>query len=108
MPSVIFTENANHDVRRLITFLKEKNMAAAMKAADAIIKAVRILEEFSEVGRHHEGLREHQRELLIHYGKSGYVALYEIRGDDVFIISIRHAREAGFTDNEGNTQKRLL
>jgi hypothetical protein len=40
-----------------------------------------------------EGLRE----LLISYGKSGYVALYsyEQRQDVVLVLAIRHQREAG-------------
>jgi len=39
------------------------------------------------------------RELLISYGKSGYVALYsyEQREDVVLVLAIRHHREAGYS-----------
>jgi plasmid stabilization system protein ParE len=38
------------------------------------------------------------RELVISYGRTGYVALYRVaaRGDRVEILAIRHQREAGY------------
>ena len=43
-------------------------------------------------------VRERLRELVISYGRTGYVALYRVaaRGDRVEILAIRHQREAGY------------
>jgi plasmid stabilization system protein ParE len=43
-------------------------------------------------------LESELRELIISYGRSGYVALYRfvIARDEVRILAIRHQRELGF------------
>jgi plasmid stabilization system protein ParE len=38
-----------------------------------------------------------ERELLIAFGDSGYVARYRLEGSTVLVLAIRHAREAGYT-----------
>jgi hypothetical protein len=40
------------------------------------------------------------RELVISYGKSGYIALYSYESSDdvALILAIRHQREAGFEE----------
>ena len=36
------------------------------------------------------------RELLIHFGDSGYVALYRYAADLVTVLALRHQKEAGY------------
>lgn len=70
---------------------------AAVAAIEVIRDGVDILERHPLVGRPcEEGLRE----LLISYGKGGYVALYsyEQRQDVVLVLAIRHQREVGFSE----------
>jgi plasmid stabilization system protein ParE len=37
-----------------------------------------------------------RRELVIHFGQSAYVALYEHNAEEITVLSIRHGREAGY------------
>jgi plasmid stabilization system protein ParE len=36
------------------------------------------------------------RELTVGFGDSGYLLYYGIEGDEVTILAVRHAREAGY------------
>ncbi len=78
-------------------FLSKNAPMAAVAAIEVIRDGVDILERHPLVGRPcEEGLRE----LLISYGKGGYVALYsyEQRQDVVLVLAIRHQREVGFSE----------
>jgi plasmid stabilization system protein ParE len=80
----------------LADFLVEEAPTAAVAAIDVIRDGIEILGRHPLVGRAcEEGLRE----LLISYGKNGYVALYsyEQREDVVLVLAIRHQREAGYS-----------
>jgi plasmid stabilization system protein ParE len=95
MPQVRFSAAAIRDLERLRQFLREKNPAAAKRAAMAIIKATDELHQFVQRGRPIEGMDEQYRELIIDFGRSGYVASYRVGVDgDVTILTIRHQREA--------------
>jgi addiction module RelE/StbE family toxin len=93
---VVYARHAFADLERLSDFLAENAPKAAIAAIDVIRDGIEILERHPLVGRScEEGLRE----LLISYGKSGYVALYsyEQRQDVVLVLAIRHQREAGYS-----------
>ena len=96
MAEVVYSRHAFFDLERLADFLIRDAPQAAVIAIDVIRDGIEILERHPFVGRPcEEGLRE----LLISYGKSGYVALYsyEQRQDVVIVLSIRHQREAGYS-----------
>lgn len=96
MARVVYSRHAFSDLERLADFLSEKAPSAAIEAMDVIRDGVEILGRHPLIGRPCEqGLRE----LLISYGKSGYVALYsyERPQDVVLVLAIRHQREAGFS-----------
>lgn len=95
MPLVRFSERALTDLERLFEFLVARDPNAATQAGARIIDATAILANHPLVGRAIEG---EMRELVISYGKSGYVALYRFlpHEDRVDILAIRHQREAGF------------
>jgi plasmid stabilization system protein ParE len=73
----------------------ERAFQAAQSAVTAIQSAVENLAAHPLVGRRLEG---ELRELIISYGRSGYVALYRfvVATDEVRILAIRHQREVGF------------
>jgi plasmid stabilization system protein ParE len=92
---VVYSRHAFADLERLTDFLIKDAPQAAVTAIDVIRDGIEILERHPFVGRQcEEGLRE----LLISYGKSGYVALYgyEQRQDVVLVLAIRHQRETGY------------
>ena len=95
MTRVVYSRRALADLERLADFLRGEATGAAVAAIDVIFDGVEILERHPLVGRRCEaGLRE----LVISYGKSGYIALYsyESQEDVALILAIRHQREAGF------------
>lgn len=96
MAEVIYSRHAFADLERLADFLVKEAPTAASAAIEIIRDGIEILARHPLVGRAcEEGLRE----LLISYGRSGYVALYshEQREDVVLVLAIRHQRESGFS-----------
>jgi plasmid stabilization system protein ParE len=96
MPSVTFAPEALADLRRLQNFLKGKNPRAAKDSGIAIRSAVQSLAKFPAKGRMPNQDRPELRELVIVFGKYGFVAQYRYDGRGVSISRIRHGREAGF------------
>jgi len=96
MPQVIFSPGALRNIERLREFLLPKNPVAAERAAEAIIKAILLLEQHPQIGRVIDGTSGKIRDLSIPFGHSGYVARYAFAGADVEILAVRHMREAGF------------
>ncbi|HLB13521.1 MAG TPA: type II toxin-antitoxin system RelE/ParE family toxin [Burkholderiales bacterium] len=95
MAAATYSARALADLDRLFDFLVAENPNAAAAAAAVIVDAVTILERHPYIGR---PVRGRLRELVISYGRTGYVALYRVaaRGDRVEILAIRHQREAGY------------
>ena len=95
MAEVTYSARALANIERLFDFLAAENPSAAGAAAAVIVDAVKILERHPHIGR---PVRGRLRELVISYGRAGYVALYraDARGDRVEILAVRHQREAGY------------
>ena len=96
---VRFTAEAEADLLRLFDFLLEQDYAAAEKARAAIAKAVDLLELFPFSCRKAlgGGGKPFLRELIIPFGSSGYVVLFEIeRRDAVTLLAVRHQREEDY------------
>jgi len=96
MPRLIWLRRALADLDRLHAFLKSKNPDAATRAVRAIRSGVRLLADHPQAGRPAEDLPAGFREWPIDFGRDGYISLYRYDGDDVVILALRHAREAGF------------
>jgi plasmid stabilization system protein ParE len=93
---VVYSRHAFADLERLADFLAKDAPRVCVAAIDVIRDGIEVLERHPLVGRPcEEGLRE----LLISYGKSGYVALYshEQLQDVVLVLAIRHQREVGYS-----------
>ena len=96
---VRFTTEAEADLLRLFDFLLEQDVAAAEKAREAIAKALELLEVFPFSCRKAlgGGGNPFLRELIIPFGTSGYVALFEIENrDTVTVLAVRHQREEDY------------
>ena len=74
----------------------EKDAEAAVKALESIDNGSLILERFPEAGRPALDLEPEHRELLIPFGVSGYLLLYRIENSLVYILAVRHQKEAGY------------
>jgi len=68
-----------------------------MRAGFAIEHQFTLLEKEPAIGRPLGDLPE-LRELVIVFGDSGYVALYQfdIKADSVYVLAFRHQKEAGY------------
>lgn len=93
---VEWLEPAIAGLERIYLFLAEKDEEAARAAIKAIREKAILLENFPNAGRPAEDLEPEQRELLIPFGVSGYVLLYRVEKNVVYILAIRHQREVGY------------
>jgi plasmid stabilization system protein ParE len=96
---VRFTPEAEADLLRLFDFLFEQDVAAAEAAPEAIAKAIELLEVFPFSCRKALGGDGNPflRELIIPFGGSGYVALFEIENrNTVTLLAVRHQREEDY------------
>ena len=93
---VRFTRGAKEDLRRLFEFLAERDIAAARRARKAIAKSIDFLTDFPWSCRKAIPDNPFVRELVIPFGGTGYVALFEIDDKGVTILAVRHQREDDF------------
>ena len=96
---VRYTAAARDDLLRLFDFLLERAQTieefdAAQLAIDALRTAVQGHLSRTPFIYRKAGNRVFLRELIVPFGNSGYVALYEIAGSDtVNILAVRHQLE---------------
>ena len=95
MAQIVYSQNAIGNLARAFEFLLEHDQAAAIASATAIREAVELLANHPMIGRRVEG---ELRELVISFGKTGYVALYRFipAQEQVRILAIRHQRELDY------------
>ena len=96
---VRFTAEAEADLLRLFDFLLEQDFAAAEYAREAIALAIELLEVFPFSCRKAMGGDGNPflRELIIPFGASGFVALFEIENREVVtLLAVRHQREEDY------------
>lgn len=96
---VRLTVEAEQDLLRLFDFQFEQGIASAERAQAAISKGIEMLEVFPFSCRKALGGSGDPflRELIIPFGRSGYVALFQI--DDtstVTVLAVRHQREEDY------------
>lgn len=95
MATVVYSARALEHVERAFAFLRAESPEAALAAVVAISSAVDALGRHPLLGRRIEG---EVRELVISYGRTGYIALYRfvVASDEVRILALRHQRELGY------------
>jgi plasmid stabilization system protein ParE len=97
--SVVLTREAQDDLDRLFELMLERELAReggqlepAQEALDAIEAGLALLGRFPFTCRK-VGASPFQRELVIPFGHTGYVALFEIvDGNTVVVAAVRHQR----------------
>jgi plasmid stabilization system protein ParE len=95
--TVRFTEEARDDLDRLYDFLlqqAEGDFTVAERALQAIRDGITVLQLAPYSCRKARPDDPFLRELVIGFGASGYVALFDIEGDAmVTVLALRHQRE---------------
>ncbi|WP_366919175.1 type II toxin-antitoxin system RelE/ParE family toxin [Burkholderia seminalis] len=77
--------------------LLERDGDAAARAADAIGQGVAVLRRFPFTCRKIENGNPFLRELIVSFGASGHVRLFEIEAaEQVTILAVRHHREEDY------------
>lgn len=85
---------AADDLQRLFDFLAAQDLAAAIQAREAFAKAFEFLQTFPFACRKAATEYPFLREMVISFGKGGYVALFEIdNAETVTVLAVRHQRE---------------
>lgn len=97
MAAVVYSARALEHLERALEFLADSDPTAALNAATAIQSAVSTLATHPLIGRRIHG---EIRELVISFGKSGYIALYGFLPhlDVVRVLAIRHQRELDYPE----------
>lgn len=93
---VRFTTEAADDLERLVAFLAERDGRAAESAGATLARALDLLGDFPFSCRKAAGGdgSPFLRELLVPFGVSGYVLLFEIEDRQwITVLAIRHQRE---------------
>lgn len=89
--TVRLASHAQRDLARLPDFLVPQSRRAAARARQAILEAIRSLDEFPDRGRRdEEGIL---REILAPFGRDAYIIIYRVDADVVVVARIFHSRE---------------
>lgn len=88
---VVYGKRALRDLERLIEF--QENRILAERAIALITGAIEMLSQHPYIGR---PVRNSLRELVISYGRTGYVALYRVVSTRVEVLALRHPKEVGY------------
>jgi plasmid stabilization system protein ParE len=92
--NVKISQEAQDDLERLLDFLAPVNFPAALQARTAIERGYSLLQDMPFTCRKADDANPFLRELLIPFGSSGYVALFEIENQHtITILAVRHQRE---------------
>ncbi|MDQ6967893.1 MAG: type II toxin-antitoxin system RelE/ParE family toxin [Mariprofundaceae bacterium] len=94
---VRFTKVAKDDLKRLYGSLLDHDQLAARRAIKIIEQSLKLLRDFPFACRKATPDNPFLREMLISFGASGYVLMFEIEDKDtVTILAVRHQREEDY------------
>ena len=101
--TVLLLQEAVEDLRRLEDFAIERELAretpdwnTPQKALDAIREGMRLLSWSPFTCRRAELGNGRSRELIVPFGDTGYIVLFEIVGNNVIVGAVRHQREEDY------------
>ena len=93
------TDGAREDLEALYDFLLQFDIATADRALQAIDSAFNVLSKHPYICRKAANgeLGSRIRELVIDFGATGYLALFEISDEEtVTVFAVRHQRESDY------------
>ena len=91
---VRYTAEAREDLRRMFRYLSVRDPQLARKARDTIARATNVLTDFPFTCRKAAPANPLLRELIVPFGGSGFVLLFEIENaNTVTILAVRHQRQ---------------
>ncbi|MGS0892020.1 type II toxin-antitoxin system RelE/ParE family toxin [Burkholderia stagnalis] len=94
---VRYTRAAREDLMRLYGYLLERDVDVAARAAEAIGQGVAMLRMFPFTCRKIDDGNPFLRELIVSFGSSGYVLLFEVEtAEQVTILAVRRQREGDY------------
>lgn len=95
LAELVYSARAIDHLERAFDHIAQRDLDGAVAAASAIRSAVESLRVHPFIGRRVEG---ELRELVISFGKTGYVALYRFipAKDEIRVLAIRHQRELDY------------
>lgn len=97
---VRFTEEARADIKRLYAFVLEQSdndWTLAERVVDAIDNGLALLQTTPFSCRKAVGGDALLRELIIPFGATGYVALFEVENSEtITVLAVRHQREEDY------------
>lgn len=98
MPYLVqWSSRALNDLQRVYDFLSERSEDAAIESFKTIKQAALLLETFPGAGRPANDLDPEHRELVIPFGISGYVFVYEVQeNQQILILALKHQKEVGY------------
>ena len=98
--AVSFSPEAEDDLQRLVDYLIQRELDSETSDPGVVDRALKAIEdgvallETSPFSCRKAGNNAFVRELIIRFGSAGYVALFEIVGDNAVIVgALRHQRE---------------
>lgn len=86
---VRWTDEAFSDLEEIASFLQRSSVTAAQRVASEIVASAETLSAFPHRGR--LAATPGTRELVLK--NVGYILTYEVLGDAVFILAIRHGAQ---------------
>lgn len=95
---IYWTANARNCLERIYWFWTEENKEIAIAAIKTIREKVLLLENFPNAGRPAYDLEPEHRELIIPFG-AGYVILYQIENNAIYILSVKHQKEVNYNNS---------
>lgn len=94
---VRLTRTARDDLKRLHAFILEHDPESASRALEALASAFGFLRTFPFSCRKASPDNPFLREMVIPFGNTGYVALFEIEDrNTVTLLAVRHQREGDY------------
>jgi plasmid stabilization system protein ParE len=101
--TVTLLQEAVDDLRRLEDFAIERELSSGapdwtspQRALDAIGEGMRLLSWSPYTCRRAELGNGRSRELIVPFGGTGYIVLFEVVGDNVIVGAVRHQREEDY------------
>jgi len=86
---VRWTARAADDLAHIVDYIRKDNPAVALRVARTIYQDIAELRAYPRMGR--VGLAENTRELI--FSPWPYIAVYEVIGDHVQVLRIRHTAQ---------------